>query len=141
MPASNEISIILSLQSAQALQKLNAFVTQAASGLTQLAVSVAGIASATHIAELTDNFSKLGEKIGETIKTVSGLVYAFEQDNVSAEALQKGLKHLSEEMIRLGESDKSVSQKLLELSDMFQKIPDGARKSALAVQYFGKAGL
>jgi hypothetical protein len=141
MPASNEISIILSLQSAQALQKLNAFIGQAASGLTQLAVSVAGIASVTRIAELTDNFSKLGEKIGETIKTVSGLVYAFDQDNVSAEALQKGLKHLSEEMIRLGESDKSVTQKLLELSDMFQQIPDGARKSALAVQYFGKAGV
>lgn len=131
---SDTISIILSLQTAQALQKLGAFVAFAAGSLGQLHTYI-------HAAELAEQFALLSEKIGESIQTVAGLTYAFEKDNVSAESLQKGIKSLSAEMVKHGEADKTVYEKLLQLSDQFKSLPDGAQKAALAVQYFGKAGL
>lgn len=104
--------------------------------------------------DAADETSKLAQKIGLAVPQVAGLQLAFRQSGLDAGALQTSMSKLSVSIA--GGSDafkamgistkntdgtlKSTRQILGEVADRFQDYEDGAAKTAIAVQVFGKAG-
>lgn len=112
--------------------------------------------------ETADELSKLSQKTGISVESLSLLKPVAEQSGVSLEGLAKGLQKLATAMVgaaggsqeqadtfaRLGVSVTDVAGKLrpteavlMDLADAFAAMPDGAEKSALAVKLFGKSGV
>lgn len=121
-----------------------------------------------HIAEsireqmtLADEMDKMAQKAGTSAAALSTLSYAGQFAGVDTEKLTTSLgklantaaqadggnKQLASTFQQLGINLKdqdgnlrSTDQLLLELSARFEKMPDGAEKTALAMQLFGKSG-
>lgn len=127
------------------------------------ALSVAGLIAAGKAAlDTADELSKLSQKTGISVESLSLLKPIAEQSGISMEGLAKGLQKLATAMVgaasgsaeqvgtfeRLGVSVTDAAGKLrpteavlLDLADAFAGMPDGAEKSALAVKLFGKSGV
>lgn len=108
-----------------------------------------------------DELSKTSQKIGIPVEELSKLKYAADLSGVSMEGMQTAVSKLSKSMvaaaggtgamadtfkalgINVKNSDgslRSSSVILTELSDKFAAMPDGAQKTALAMQLLGKSG-
>lgn len=128
-------------------------------GLAGTAASIISMVKST--ADFADEMSKAAQKAGVTTEALSGLKYAADLSDVSFEGLQTGLKKLNvnlneaangskssvDTFNQLGISIRDASGNLKsadvilsQVSDVFQNLPDGPQKAALAVQLFGKAG-
>lgn len=104
--------------------------------------------------DAADETGKLAQKIGLAVPQVAGLQLAFRQSGIDAGALQSSMSKLSVAIangndafdamnISTKNADgtlKNTRQILGEVADKFQAYEDGAAKTALAVQLFGKAG-
>lgn len=133
-----------------------------AMGAVQTAVgALAGLATVdilagmvTRSAEYTDQIGKMAQKIGTTTEEFSALAYAASLADVSNETLAGGLKKLSTEIVSGGDklaqlgiktTDasgklRSTSEILGDVADAFEGMDDGAKKTAIAVDIFGKSG-
>jgi phage-related tail protein len=110
---------------------------------------------------VADEISKAAQKIGIGTEELSRLRYAADLSGVSFEGLQKGVLALNRNMAGIGGESKKVTsafaqmgietrntdgtlksstQVLKEMADVFQRMPDGAQKSALAMAVLGKSG-
>lgn len=109
-----------------------------------------------------DKFTKEAQRLGVASDELVKLQYAAELSGVSADQLSTGIKTLSRSMQDLSEgktSDavstlealsievknadgtlKNSSEVIGDVADAFQKMPDGAEKSAAAMRIFGKSG-
>lgn len=127
-----------------------------------LAVTAAGmVALVKSSIDAGDELSKMSQRVGISVETLSLWNPLAKQAGVSSEAFEKGLRKLSTAMVdaATGGEDAAHSFKtvgvefknqdgtlrgtdavLLDLAERFKAMPDGAEKSALAVQIFGKAG-
>ncbi|APZ43129.1 phage tail protein [Acidihalobacter ferrooxydans] len=127
-----------------------------------VAVSVAGLTAMVKSAiDTGDALNKLSQRVGITVESLSTLIPTAELSGLSTEKFETGLKKLATTMFEaatgfdesaqlfaaLGIGFKNqdgtlraTDQVLLDLADRFKAMPDGAEKSALAVQIFGKAG-
>ena len=101
---------------------------------------------------------KLGERsqsVGVTTEALSALTFQAEQTGIAAEQLDTGLTKLSSGLADMGKESTAATKALARLgvvagtdtetalaqiADSFQSLPDGAEKTALAVDLFGKAG-
>lgn len=111
--------------------------------------------------ETLDRLDDLAEKSGIAVEQLSALRFAGETAGTSVEDLAGGLRKLAANMAdaagggkatgaafeAIGVSVKSAegglrssNEVLLEIADRFRSYQDGAGKSALATQIFGKAG-
>jgi hypothetical protein len=104
--------------------------------------------------DAADETNKMAQKIGVAVKDVAGLQLAFRQAGIDSGALQTSMSKLSvaiangnDAFVAMGISTrntdgtlKSTRQVLGEVADKFKSYEDGASKTALAVQLFGKAG-
>lgn len=130
---------------------------------TNLAGQLAGVFSVGLMAkfvhdtiEVQDQVSKMSQKTGVAVETLSALRYAASLSDVSLESMAKGMKKLSQEMVSAGDGTSKqarlfttmgvdiksgVTPALMGIADVFQKLPDGPTKAALAVELFGKAGM
>lgn len=123
-------------------------------GLTAgLSVAAFGnwIKSAIDAGDATKEFS---QKTGVAAKDVAGLQLAFRQGGVDGDALSASMGKLSKQMVEgnkafdlLGVSTRNtdgsvrdVMEVLYDTADAFAGYEDGAAKSALAQEIFGKAG-
>lgn len=136
----------------------------------QAAGSIAAFAGSSieHLLAVTDKFDKLSQKTGASIEFVSSFTEAADDVRVSAEAVESGLvkfsralggvvsaedgmvlggKTLVETLKSLGiEAEnsngklKSMEEILPLVANVFQQMPDGAQKTALAIQLFGRNG-
>ncbi len=128
-----------------------------------VALSAGALLAIGHEAlETADDLSKLSQKTGISVESLSLLKPIAEQSGISLEGLAKGMQKLAKAMVaaaggakeqaetfsRLGVSVKDsvgqlrpTEQVLLDLADAFAAMPDGAEKSALAVKLFGKSGV
>ncbi|WP_085025293.1 phage tail protein [Ensifer aridi] len=109
-----------------------------------------------------DEMSKLSAKIGVPIEELSRLKYAADLSGVSIEGVGNGFKKLSTNINEAATGSKSAgelftqigvaatnadgtlrssSAVLLDVAEKFAAMEDGAQKTALAVQLFGKSGL
>lgn len=120
------------------------------------------VAAATKMAiDDMDNLSKTAQKVGLPTEEVSALAYAAGLSDVSVEQLSSGLvkltKNMSDAAQGTGEAQKgfkalgidvknadgslkSSGQVLGEVAAKFATYRDGAEKTALAVNIFGKSG-
>lgn len=104
--------------------------------------------------DAADETSKLAQKAGVAVNQVAGLQLAFRQSGLEAGALQSGMSKLSvaiaggnDALLAMGIQTKSTDgtlrstrQVLGDVADKFAEYEDGAAKTALAVQIFGKSG-
>lgn len=119
------------------------------------ALSVAGIATFVKSAiDMADAIGKASEKFGVAVGPLSALKYAAELNEVAFEGLATGLKFLNKSMaegdkafgamgIRVKDSSgnlRTTEDVLLDVAEAFASYKDGATKTALALQLFGKAG-
>jgi len=141
-----------------AASKVNSVLATLGAALSLGALVAAGKAAL----DTADDLSKLSQKTGLSVQSLSLLKPIAEQSGVSMEGLAKGLQKLAtsmadaasgtklplESFTRLGVSFKDAAgqlrpteEVLLDLADAFAAMPDGAEKSALAVKLFGKSGV
>lgn len=127
-----------------------------------VAVSVAGLTAMVKSAINTgDALDEMSQRVGVSVETLSVWKPAAEQSGISGESFEKGLRKLSTTMLEAatGSEDaarnfaavgvefknqdgtlRATDQVLLDLAERFKAMPDGAEKTALAVQLFGKSG-
>jgi hypothetical protein len=127
-----------------------------------VAVSVAGLTAMVKSAiDTGDALDEMSQRVGVSVETLSVWKPAAEQSGVSGESFEKGLRKLSTTMLEAatGSEDaargfsavgiefknqdgtlRATDQVLLDLAERFKDMPDGAEKTALAVQLFGKSG-
>jgi DNA-binding Xre family transcriptional regulator len=101
------------------------------------------------------NISNVSQKLGISAENLSKLRYAGEQADVPFEAIQKSAGILAKNMAdltgkispatnalrQLGITAKTdMVDALGKIADELNKMPDGAEKTARAMQFFGKAG-
>ncbi len=102
-----------------------------------------------------DDIVKASQEVGVSAENLQALRYAAEASGASAEELDKGMQKLSQNLqdVEAGTTDAAralkamgvtskdtADQAFAKISDAFAKLPDGAQKTALAVDIFGKAG-
>lgn len=142
------------------LQK-TAKVAGAALGAFGAAAAAGIVALVGHSIDAADEMSKMAQKIGISVESLSRLDYAAKLSDVSMESLANGVKRLGQFQVdalkggkeqnaildQLGVSAgdaetgiRDASDVLRQLSDVFAVMPDGANKTALAVKLFGKSG-
>lgn len=131
---------------------------EAAVGLGAAMATALGAIVVTTI-EMADKMGKLAQTTGFTTEKLSALSYAAKMADIDQESLGKGLEKLAKNMDaaaqsqapsafgRLGISVKDASGHLKEsdvvlgqIAEKFSKMPNGAQKTALAMEIFGKAG-
>jgi hypothetical protein len=112
--------------------------------------------------KFADAQGKAAQRVGLAIKEYGRLQFAFEQGDVEAAAFETGIKKLSTTLTAAADGtgkeadlfrDLGVAVKdangdirplegiLLDIANVFNKMPDGVRKTALAVELFGRSGL
>lgn len=120
------------------------------------------LAVATSAAKSADEMGKLSQRTGVTTESLSRLAYAASLSDATTGDLEMGFKTLSERMQdaasggkesgamfqRLGVSVKNADGSLRGVDDVFADIaeqfkgmPDGAEKTAAAVDLFSRSGL
>ena len=101
-----------------------------------------------------DETNKLAQKIGIAVEEIGGLQLAFQQGGVNAESMQKSLAKLNVNIANgdaafkaLGVSTKNIdgslrstTSVLIDIADRFASTQDGAAKTAMAMEIFGKSG-
>ncbi len=111
--------------------------------------------------DMADALNKASQKAGTTVERLSALQYAARLADVSSESLTGALAKLSRQMdqaaqgvkgpaaafdaigVAVKNADGSLRDSTEVLSDIarvFATLPDGATKTALAIQLFGRAG-
>jgi len=114
------------------------------------------------IIDSMDSLDEMAQKTGTSVQALSTLGEAAAHEGVPIEALQKGLTKLAQNMVSAATGSGSTAkafqqmgvrvkdaagqmrpteQILLDLAEKFKAMPDGAEKSAAAVEMFGKAGV
>lgn len=114
-----------------------------------------------HSIESAAALEKMSEKTGISVESLSTLSYAAQQSEIDMDTLAIGLKKMSSSMVNAVEGNKvaqiafrdvGVSSQflkdnlnnqqavMLKVADAFSHMQDGAIKSALAVQLFGRSG-
>lgn len=149
----------------KANQATASFANQASRSIKSLQGAFAGLgvtfsvgafaASIKSAVNAMDELNKSAQKVGVSVEELSGLKYAAELSDVSFQELEKSLakfnrtltqgrqgsKEAAEALLKVGiTAGDTTEQALLKVADAFSKMPDGARKTALAMQLFGKAG-
>ncbi len=128
---------------------------------TKVGVGIAGIGAAAtaFAAKSASTFSKVGGEVlklqrftGATAEEASRLRFAGKQAGLDVDVLTRSLGLLSKNVVGtkldklgLGLKDasghaKPLNDELLIIADRFQKMPNGAEKTALAMQLFGRSG-
>lgn len=152
---------------AKAQSGLGKFAKAAKIGFAAVAVAAAAAGTALAFAvkgsiDRADGLSKAAQRIGVTTEALSRLEWAAKLSDVSLEQLSTGMQRLSRNMLdvsngggkqaatafkALGISVTDASGKLrssdevfADIADRFSRMPDGAEKTALAMQLLGKSG-
>jgi hypothetical protein len=104
--------------------------------------------------DAADALDEMSGRVGVSAKELSGLQLAYKQAGLGNEVMAASITKLSQEMsegnaglraLGVNARDatgqlKSPTAVLLELSDKFAALEDGAGKTALAIEIFGKSG-
>ena len=93
-----------------------------------------------HAIDTADEMGKAAQKAGAAAEKFSAIAYAAKLSDVSVEALQVGFKGLSAWMEKNGQIGKDVVDVLVEQSAAFEGMADGAQKTNLALELFGRSG-
>jgi len=133
----------------------------AAIGVAFAAVGTAAAYMVKSSIDAMDEMSKAAQKVGTSVESLSALSYAANLAGVSQESLNSAMvklsKNMSDAAMGTGEAEKGFAalglsvknadgslktsdQMLAAVAQKFAGFKDGAEKTALAVNLFGKAG-
>ena len=87
-----------------------------------------------------DEMGKSAQKAGTTAEKFSAVAYAAKLSDVSVESLVVGFKGLSSWMEKNGQVGRDVVDVLVEQAGTFEGLADGAAKTNLALDLFGRSG-
>jgi len=126
-------------------------------------VPAAGIAGLTALAkrsiDAADNLNDLSQRTGVGVEALSKFGAAANDSGSSVEEVGKAMSRLAKGVVDPASSASkalagvgisavdaqgkvnSLDQIMLQISDVFAKLPDGAQKAALAQELFGKSGV
>lgn len=156
-----ETKIIITAATAQAESAMRSL-GQSVDGVSKHMFNLSGVASTLGGAltitafagfikstiDAADNLNDLAQKTGIGIEALAGYKLAAEQSGTSLESVAKGVKGLSGYMVehadklkKLGITATDSNGAMVQLADIFAKLPDGVTKTKLAVDVFGKAGM
>jgi hypothetical protein len=145
-----------------ALGKLRAATSGLSGALGGLvpAVGIAGLAAlGKRSIDAADNLNDLSQRTGVGVESLSKFGAAAADSGSSIEEVSKAMGRLSKgiadpasktnealKSIGISSTDaqgkiRGVDQIMLDLADRFSKMPDGAQKTALAMELFGKSGM
>lgn len=124
-------------------------------GTASVAAAAALATLAIKGSDVVENFALVSEKTGIGISQLQTWQAAGETVGVSLEDMVGGMRKFDEalsgtmpgatavraEMQKLGITSHDNNEALLQLADAFRQMPDGAEKSALAVELLGRSGL
>ena len=120
--------------------------------------AIAGLAAMTKVTiNNMDQMSKMAQQAGVTTESLSSLGYAARLSGIEQNNLTQSLARLSRGMMDAasgtGEAKKafdalginattmrSADEALLQIADRFANMEDGAQKTAIAMQLFGRSG-
>lgn len=126
--------------------------------LVPLATGAGLVAMAKGAIDTADNLAKMSAKTGVSVEQLSKFKQAADLGGSSIEGVSSAMLKLNkglaggtgpaaDALSKLGISAtdasgklKTTDQVMLEVADKFKAMPDGAEKSALAMQLFGKSG-
>jgi hypothetical protein len=115
----------------------------------------------SHAAEAADHLTKLSQSAGVSVEALSSLGYAAKLSDIDLEALGNSLEKLSKHMFEAADKGgssaaafdhlgiavkdssghlRNVEDVMRDLAGKFAGMEDGAAKTALSMQLFGKAG-
>jgi phage-related protein len=142
---------------------------QAAKGLGGMLGALAPVGAIAGLAALgkrsidtADNLNDMSQRTGVAVESLSRFGAAAEDSGSSIEGVAKGMGQLAKRVADTGNAGEKIRGTLqgmgisatdaqgkikpldtlmLEIADRFSKMPDGAQKSALAMQLFGKSGV
>lgn len=140
------------------LNGVRGVVTTVVKSLTILtgAVAAAGgavVALAKSSADTADQAGKEAQKVGLAAGAYQRLAFGAKESDVEVDALRKGLIEVNKAIastdpkkaaifgalgVDLKKTDASGA--LLKVADIFAAVPDGAEKTALAIELFGRSG-
>ena len=131
-------------------------------------MSVAGAAAGLVLGKMigtaiknADEFTKMAQSIGVSVESLTGLTHAADLSGVSASVLQKSLKKVAQgaaeaaggtglakdalallgvEVLDASGKLKNSDQIMFDVADKFAMMEDGAAKTALSMDIFGKSG-
>ena len=124
------------------------------------AVAVGGLATlAKGSIDAADNLNDLSQRTGVSVESLSKFGAAANDSGSSVDEVAKAMGKLSKNIVdpasktnealrSIGVSStdasgkiRSMDQIMLDIADKFAKMPDGAQKTALAMELFGKSGM
>ena len=137
-----------------------------ASGFKKTGAALSGVglvfvALAKGAIDSADEFAKMSQKVGVSVETLSGLSHAAGLAGTDMGTLEKGLgllsRNLDDTAQGTGEAKesfkflgisavdakgklRSTDDVLFEMADKFKAMPDGTKKTALAMDILGKSG-
>lgn len=92
------------------------------------------------VIDQADKLNKTSQKIGIPVEQLSKLAYAAELSDINVEQLTSAVGKFNKYLVSTGQGSRQVDEALLSVAEKFSTMPDGAEKTALAMQLFGKAG-
>jgi hypothetical protein len=114
----------------------------------ELAAPLLAAGTAAGIALLGERFREMNLQIEKGMKItglgaeeLAGMGYAAQKSDISLDALEHSMRHLSEWMVRTGQSGRNVKEVLLEQAALFKSMPDGMAKLNMAQERFGRGGM
>ena len=130
-------------------------------GAALTAVGLPFLLLAKQAINTADEFAKMSQKVGVSVETLSGLSFAANLAGTNIGTVERGLGLLSRNLDDyaggVGEAKESFSflgisavdlegnlrstdKVLFEMADRFKEMPDGTKKTALAMDILGKSG-
>lgn len=129
-------------------------ITRVFGGLTAAVAAVGFGRMISNTINAADELSKLSQKTGVAVERLSELGYAAKLSDVTTEGLATGLRQLAKSIDegakgfeRIGVATRNsdgtlrgTDDVLLDVAESFSTLADGAAKSALAQELFGRSG-
>ena len=104
--------------------------------------------------QLADEMGKAAQRVGLQVEELSRLAYAADLSGLSLAQLEQGLVNLSRQMVNNSESIEALGidlrdadgnlrateEVLFDVADALAAVPEGAERTALAMELFGRSG-
>ena len=121
-----------------------------AAGLAITAMAGAAVAGAARLKELgkeAEQLQNLSAKTGTSASQIQSMTKQLEDMGIGAESLSVGLRFLQKNIVDnadkladYGITAKDTMGALMQLSDLFAKMPDGPNKTRIAMELLGNRG-
>ncbi len=133
---------------------VSSFAKNALAGLAGALTVGAFVRAGQAALNFADDIGKTAQKVGMTTEALSKLTYAAKLSDVSMQELQIGVQQLSKNMeagseglkaLGISATDssgnlRSTAEVFADVAEAFSKMEDGAGKTAIAMNIFGRSG-